>query len=134
LVETASNPKLPAMSGLPSRRRVLLIAEAANPEWVSVPLEGWSHAQAIARVADAHLVTQLRNCAAIERAGLVHGRDFTAIDSELVARTVSTAARHLRGGTSKGWTFTAASGALSYSSGTNSATACAPVSSMSYIG
>jgi glycosyltransferase involved in cell wall biosynthesis len=97
-----------------SRRRVLLIAEACNPEMVSVPLEGWSHTQAVARRVGAHLVTQVRNRAAIERAGLVHGRDFTAIDSEAVARRVGDVARLLRGGTTRGWTFTAAAGAISY--------------------
>jgi hypothetical protein len=58
--------------------RALLIAEACNPEWVSVPLEGWSHSRAIASIVDAHLVTQVRNRDAIQRAGLTEGNEFTA--------------------------------------------------------
>lgn len=96
------------------RFRALLIAEAANPEWVSVPLVGWSHARAIASLpdVDAHLVTQVRNRDAISRAGLVAGRDFTAIDSEAIARPLSQLAEGLRGGRGKGWTTKMAISAL----------------------
>ena len=61
----------------------LLIAEAANPERVSVPLEGWSHSQAISRYVRTHLVTQIGNQAAIQRTSL-SADAFTAIDSERV--------------------------------------------------
>jgi hypothetical protein len=75
--------------------RVLLIAEAANPEWVSVPLLGWSNSRALARIADVHLVTQLRNRDAIVRAGLTEGSDFTSINSEALARPVHRLASRL---------------------------------------
>jgi glycosyltransferase involved in cell wall biosynthesis len=88
--------------------RVLLVAEAANPEWVSIPLEGWSHSRAIARLVPSHLVTQVRNREAILRAGLIEGVDFTSINSEAVATVMCRLSEMLRGGAGKGWTTSSA--------------------------
>ena len=94
--------------------RTLLIAEACNPEWVSIPLEGWSLSRAISQLTDAHLVTQIRNRDALLRAGLVEGKDFTAIDSEAIARRTHKLAWALGGAQGKGWTLNTALSALSY--------------------
>ncbi|MGY6632411.1 MAG: glycosyltransferase family 4 protein [Alkalilacustris sp.] len=104
-------------SGLTKERRlrVLAVAEAANPEWVSVPLVGWSLVEALRRQADVHLVTQVRNRPALLRAGLREGDDFTAIDNEHIARPVHRATQLLRLGKGKGWTIgTALAGRLAY--------------------
>lgn len=102
------------MSNICSKPRVLLVAESANPEWTSVPLVGWSHCEAIGKLTDAHLVTQVRNKAAIERSGLVDGVDFTSIDTEKLMAPLYRLATFLAGGEGKGWTTLAAIGAFSY--------------------
>ncbi|QDU55049.1 glycosyltransferase family 4 protein [Aeoliella mucimassa] len=91
----------------------LIIAEAANPEWVSVPLVGWSHARAIQKVIGGHLVTQIRNAEAIERSG-VDPSEFTAIDSEAVASAMWKIGDFLSGDAGKGWTTKMAASALPY--------------------
>jgi glycosyltransferase involved in cell wall biosynthesis len=105
-------PELPVSPK--SKLRVLVLAEAANPEWVSVPLVGWSHSKAVSSVADSHLVTQIRNRDAILREGLVEGRDFTSINSELVAKLIWRFSNLVRGGKGKGWTTVTSLAALSY--------------------
>lgn len=97
-----------------NRHRVLLIAEAANPEWVSVPLVGWSMACALREVADVHVVTHVRNRDAILRAGWEERRDFTAIDNEILAAPVWRIASALRLGEGKSWTLLQAASAIAY--------------------
>jgi glycosyltransferase involved in cell wall biosynthesis len=96
------------------RPRVLLIAEAANPEWTSVPLIGWSLYRALAKVANVHLVTHVRNESALLRAGLRKERDFTSIDNERVASPLSKLATRLRGGANRGWTTITALQSVAY--------------------
>lgn len=63
------------------RIRPLLIAEAANPALTSAALVGWSCIRAIAAETDAHIVTEWRNRDDFIKAGLVEGKDFTAINN-----------------------------------------------------
>ena len=74
---------------------------SSQPFDASVPLVGWSHAQALARIADVHLVTQVRNKKAIEETGWIDGQEFTSIDSERIARPCWKIAGKLRGGPGK---------------------------------
>src|SRR5689334_13139795 len=94
--------------------KVLLMAEAANPEWASVPLEGWSLSRALAKSTDAHTITHVRNRDAFNRAGLVEGRDYTTIDNEYFASRLYKFAQLVRGGDNKGWTTITAFSSLAY--------------------
>ena len=92
--------------------RVLIIAEAANPELTSVALIGHSLSEAIGRVCDAHLVTESRNEGSLLKAG-VSPEFFTAVTTpaQRVAFRIATV---LRGGTSLGWTIHSALTTLAY--------------------
>ena len=90
--------------------RALLIAEACDPDGASVPLVGWSHANALRELVDAHLLTHPRTRDAIVARGLVEGRDFTLIDNEHVARPLFRLANALRGGDGKGRSTAACAG------------------------
>ena len=95
-----------------SKLRVLIIAEAANPELTSVALIGYSLSQALAEVCDAHLVTESRNEASLLHAG-VCPESFTAITNP-AQRVAFRIATFLRGGTSLGWTIHSALTTLAY--------------------
>jgi starch synthase len=94
--------------------KVLVVAESANPDWVSVPLEGWSHSHAITKLCDAHVVTQIRNSKAIEKTGWKNGHEFTALDTESTAAPVYRTMDWLRRTTGLGWTLTTAFSGISY--------------------
>ena len=85
--------------------RVLLLAELANPEFVSVPLIAWSLSEALSRKIDVHLVTHVRNRDPIARQGWREGVDFTVIDTEWVTRRIEKLAQLLGGRDNKGWTI-----------------------------
>lgn len=96
------------------KMRVLLIAEAANPEWTSVPLVGYNIVTAISKLTNALIVTQVRNRKALIRAGLVESRDFISIDNEAAAAPLYKIGQLLRGGSGRGWTTSTAFQTLSY--------------------
>lgn len=98
----------------PGTVRPLLIAEAANPEWTSVPLVGWNLTRAIARQTGALVATQIRNREAFLRAGLREGIDFIAIDNERQASRLHRIGEVLRGGDNKGWTAVTALSSIAY--------------------
>ena len=97
-----------------TRIKVLAIAEAANPEWTSVPLVGWSLAKNLRNVADVHLVTQIRNRKAIINAGYSEKKDFTVINSEAIMKPLWRLSSLLRGGGGKGWTTASAISTIGY--------------------
>ncbi|XXF78077.1 glycosyltransferase [Myxococcaceae bacterium GXIMD 01537] len=96
-----------------TRPRVLLIAEMCNPDWVSVPLEGWALYRALAEVADVHLVTHLRNRENLLKAGVPEDA-FTALDTGAVDKPLEKVGGLLRGKANLGWTTFTALGTVSY--------------------
>jgi glycosyltransferase involved in cell wall biosynthesis len=92
--------------------RVLIIAEAANPDLTSVALIGYSLSQALDEVCEAHLVTESRNEDSLLHAGMNPG-SFTSITNP-AQRLAFRLATVLRGGTSLGWTIHSALTTLAY--------------------
>lgn len=88
---------------MPDRPRVLIIAEACNPEWTSVPLVGFNLYDALRRKADVTLVTQIRNRAALSRR-LDPENKVVYIDSEALAGPFRRLANVLRIRRGLGWT------------------------------
>ncbi len=105
---------IPVQANPQREQRILLIAEAANPEWASVPLVGWSQAEALMKKYNCLLVTQVRNRDAILRRGYREGEDFIAIDSEKIARPIDRLGNFFSGGAGKGWTTKMAFNYIAY--------------------
>ena len=65
--------------------KVLLIVEQCNPEWSSVPLEGYKYYQAISQLVDVTLVTHERNKTALNK--IISPQQVIYIDeSELIQK------------------------------------------------
>lgn len=97
-----------------STAKTLLIAEQANPDWVSVPLIGWSLATAIARRTPCIIATHVRNRSAIEAQPLPKSAEIVYVDNEHVAAKLHKLANLIRGGAGKGWTTVTALEAIAY--------------------
>ncbi len=94
--------------------RVLIIAEAANPALTSAALVGWSCARAIAAETDAHIVTEWRNRDDFLRAGLIEGRDFTAINNRRLQHLSWSLTNKLSGKGNFSWSLYAMLSNLAY--------------------
>lgn len=86
--------------------RILLVAEACNPAWASVPLVGYNFAKALATRSDLEVtaVTHVRNRAALEDDPLNSSAELHFIDNELIAGPLYRFGRLLRGGKTLSWT------------------------------
>ncbi len=93
--------------------RTLLIAEGANPALTSASLVGWSCVQALGKVTNAHIVTEMRNEADFIKAGMT-SKDFTAINARRSQGFFWKIGDILRGGKDLGWTTHAAMAILAY--------------------
>ena len=96
--------------------RVLLIAEACNPVWTSVPLVGYNFVRALAARKDLDVViaTHPRNRPDIENDRINDLATFIYPDNEYIAKKIYNFAQFFRGGKGKGWTTNTGFAALSY--------------------
>jgi len=96
--------------------RVLLLAEACNPEWTSVPLVGYNFVRALAGRKDLKLTvaTHPRNRPAIEQDPVAGMAEFLYPDNDYIAGTLYRFAQLLRGDRGKGWTTNTALASFGY--------------------
>lgn len=96
--------------------RLLLIAEACNPQWTSVPLVGYNFARALAEREDLDIVlaTHPRNREVLEQDRLSRLVRVVYPDNEYVAARGFAIASRLRGGMGKGWTTNTAFKSVCY--------------------
>lgn len=80
----------------------------------SAALVGWSCANAIAKITDAHIVTEWRNREDFLKAGLIEGKDFTAIHARRSQGLAWRAAKMLSGRGNFSWSLYAAFSNLAY--------------------
>ncbi len=92
--------------GSGGKLRILLVAEACNPTWASVPLVGYNLARALAARADLEVtaVTHVRNRTALENDPLASSAELHFIDNELIAGPLYRLGKLLRGGKTLSWT------------------------------
>lgn len=86
--------------------KLLLIAEACNPEWTSVPLVGFNMVDAIVQrnPGPTTVVSHVRNRTALLNAGLDERAELVFIDNEWLAKPMYQLGKCLRGGSGLGWT------------------------------
>lgn len=86
--------------------KTLLLAEACNPEWTSVPLVGFNLVHALSHRSDLNiaLATHVRNRQALERHEISKRIEIVYINNEWIAKPLYQLGRLLRGGQSLGWT------------------------------
>ena len=85
---------------------VLVIAEACNPTWTSVPLVGYNFARALAERPDvkATVVTHVRNRPGLAGDRLCDVAEVHYLDTEWIAKPLHRLGTWLRGGNGLGWT------------------------------
>ncbi len=96
--------------------RLLVIAEACNPEWTSVPLVGYNFVRALAERDDLKitLATHPRNRAQLEKDPITAMAEIVYPNNDYVAGTLYRLAQLLRGDRGKGWTTNTAFASIAY--------------------
>lgn len=99
-----------------NRLRILLIAEACNPTWTSVPLVGYNFARALASRPDLDitLISQVRNRTALEADPIAGQVKLHCVDNEWLASPLYALSTLIRGGKALSWTIDTAMAWPSY--------------------